>query len=57
MLLDIVGSDKSLVSLLADNQVYLLDSVGTRAWVEHEGCKEFVTNLLTAFPGAELVTN
>jgi hypothetical protein len=35
-------------------QVYLLDSVGSCSWVEDEGCKDFVTNLRTAFPDADL---
>ncbi len=37
-------------------QVYLLDSVGSCSWVEDEGCKDFVTNLRTAFPDADLVS-
>jgi len=39
------------------NQVYLLDSTGSRAWVDHEGCKEFVSNVLTAFPDSVLVSD
>lgn len=35
-------------------QVYLLDSTGSRAWIDHEGCKEFVSNVLTAFPDSVL---
>lgn len=37
-------------------QVYLLDSTGSRAWIDHEGCKEFVSNVLTAFPDSVLVS-
>jgi hypothetical protein len=38
-------------------QVYLLDSTGSRAWIDHEGCKEFVSNVLTAFPDLVLVSD
>ena len=38
-------------------QVYLLDSTGSRAWIDHEGCKEFVSNVVTAFPDSVLVSD
>lgn len=38
------------------NQVYLLDATGSRAWIDNEGCKEFVSNVLTAFPDSVLVS-
>ena len=34
-----------------------MDSTGSRAWVDHEGCKEFVSNVLTAFPDSVLVSD
>ncbi|BBN11750.1 integrator complex subunit 1 [Marchantia polymorpha subsp. ruderalis] len=34
-------------------QIYLEDATGSRSWIEHEGCKEFVANILTAFPDAD----
>jgi hypothetical protein len=45
-----------LLFLMCVNQVYLLDSTVSRAWVDHEGCKEFVSNVLTAFPDLVLVS-
>lgn len=36
-------------------QIYLEDATGSRSWIEHEGCKEFVANILTAFPDADAV--
>eukprot|EP00976_Prorocentrum_cordatum_P065546 1177942-Prorocentrum_minimum.AAC.4 len=31
-------------------QAFLEDAFGLRVWVEQEQCKQFVANLLTAFP-------
>lgn len=33
-------------------RIYLEDAVGRRGWIDHDGCKEFVTNILTAFSDA-----
>lgn len=30
-------------------RIYLEDAVGLRGWIDHDGCKEFVTNIVTAF--------
>ncbi|KAL2636269.1 hypothetical protein R1flu_007748 [Riccia fluitans] len=34
-------------------QIYLEDAAGARSWIEHEGSKEFVANILTAFPDVD----
>lgn len=36
-------------------QVYLEDATLARSWIEHDGCKEFVANILTAFPDVDVV--
>ncbi|CAM6088323.1 unnamed protein product [Calypogeia fissa] len=35
-------------------QMYLEDATMSRSWIEHDGCKEFVSNILTAFPDVDM---